>query len=155
MSWYCDRWGPKKKKTGTFSGPKNIHWMLTYYVKFLHICRKMPWFMWGHMHVQLSISQILLQNRPGFSNAIYNKALSRPTTVFHQRAFNSKLHNTKSTHMHLGCVSHCFTYVSIYNSNAFNWNAEEHLLLMHLGLILTTRQVGVLLLANAYSMHLC
>lgn len=70
-------------------------------------------------------------------------------------AFNSKLHNTKSTHMHLGCVSHCFTYVSIYNSNAFNWNAEEHLLLMHLGLILTIRQVGVLLLANAYSMRLC
>lgn len=60
-------------------------------------------------------------------------------------AFHSKLHNTKSTSMHIGCVSHCFTYVSICNSNTFNWNAEEHLLLIQLSLILTIRQEGVLL----------
>lgn len=36
------------------------------------------------MCVQLNISQILIHDTPGFSNAKYNIALSRPTTVFHQ-----------------------------------------------------------------------
>lgn len=109
---------------------------------FLPICRKRPLFMWRYMRVRLNISQIRIQDTPGFSNAIYNIVLSRPTTVFHQPLLSTQssitLNQLLST---LACVfSHCFLHESICNSNAFNRNAEKHLLLMNWGLILTIRQ---------------
>lgn len=120
-------------------------------LSFLHICITTLWFMWGKMHIELSSSQILLWDRLGFSNAIYNNALSRPTTVFHHPWLSTPSSITLNQLICTLGVFHTVFLMWAY-SNAFSWNAEEHLLLMLWGLILTIRQVLChFLIANPYS----